>query len=153
MCAGLSSRPGKARLPAGLSHGAQRESTCLEVLGRPLTDPVILPSVPAAACQVPLSPVLSLPPSSCFSVPAGCIHFSFETRLGICHAPTAIKLDQQPLTCLPCAEGLMQPQWALGSSGGAARLCCSRACSACSWLQASLSSYLISPPSSSSPFC
>lgn len=114
-----------------------------------LQAPGMLRSVSATACQAPLSPVPSLPPSRP-SLPARCIHFCFETCLGICHGPTAIKLDQQPLTCCPCAKGLMRPQQALGSGGGAPRLCGSKACS---WLQASPGSYLNSPPSSSSPFC
>lgn len=144
------------RLLAGLSHGAQCEGTCLEVVVRPPTD-LLLPAgsryaafcsrccPPGASQSCPLpSPLLPLP------LPARCIHFSFETCLGICQGPAAINLDQQPLTCCPCAEGLMQPQQALGSSREAPRLCGSKACS---WLQASLGSYLISPPSSSSPFC
>lgn len=149
MCAGLLSRP-------GLSHGAQCEGTCLEVVGRPPTDTLLPAGSRYAAfctrCCLPGTPQScpSLPPSSRSSLPARCIHFSFETHLGICHGPTAIKLDQQPLTCCPCAEGLMWLQRNLRSSGGASRLCGSRACS---WLRASLGSYLISPPSSSSPFC
>lgn len=144
------------RLLAGLSHGAQCEGTCLDVVVRPPTD-LLLPagSRYAAFCSCCCPPGASqscpsLPPSCRSSLPARCIHFSFQTCLGICHGPTAINLDQQPLTCRPCAEGLMQPQQALRSSGGAPRLCGSKACS---WLQASLGSYLISPPSSSSPFC
>lgn len=106
MRAGLSSA--LSRLPAGLSHGAQCEGTCLEVVGRPPMDPLQAPgmllSAPAAARQAPLSPAPSLPPSSCSSLPAGCIHFSFETRLGICHGPTAIKLDHLPATPVPRAD-------------------------------------------------
>lgn len=152
----LASHLDLGRLLAGLPHEAHVRAPALrwwaghQLIPCCLQAPGMLPSVPAAACQAPLSPVPSLPPSSHSSLPARCIHFSFETCLGICHGPTAIKLDQQPLTCCPCAEGLMWPQRALGSSGGAPRLCGSKAFS---WLQASPGSYLISPPSSSSPFC
>lgn len=130
------------RAPALRWAGRRLIPCCLQAPG-------MLPSAPAAARQAPLSPAPSLPPCRS-SLPAGCIHFSFETCLGICHGPTAIKLDRQPLTCCPCAGGLLWLSRALGGSGGAPGLCGSRACS---WLQASLGSYLISPPSSSSPFC
>lgn len=81
------------------------------------------------ACRCPAGVSQSwpppFPPSSSSSLPAGCIHFSFQTCLGVCLGPTAIKLDQQPLTCLPCAEGLVRPRQALGSSREAPGLCCS----------------------------
>lgn len=144
----LASHLDLGRLLAGLSHGAQCGGTCLAVVGRPPTDP--LPPagsryaafctrccLPGAARSCPLPsppPVPRCQPGASIS--------ALKTCLGIWHGPTGIKPDQQPLTCCLCAEELMQPQQAL-SSGGAPRLCGSKACS---WLQASLGSYLFLPP-------
>lgn len=117
------------------------------MVGRPPADPLqapgMLPSASAAARQAPLSPAPSLPPPPAPLCQPGASISALKTCLGICHGPTAIRLDQQPLTCRLCAAGLMRPQQALGSDGGALRLCRSKACS---WLQASLGSYLFLPP-------
>lgn len=100
------------------------------VVGRPLTDDPLPQDIweqhPAGsryvgfhACRCLLGVSQSWPPSlppSSSSLPAGCIHFSFQTSLGVCLGPTVIELDQQLLTCLPCAEGLVWPWQALGSS-------------------------------------
>lgn len=158
MAAGLSSSPALAQLGCclacqtepsvgNLPCGRSADEPCRRTAGSNTLQAPGMAASARGACQSCSPP---FPPSCSSSLPTGCIHFSFQTCLGICLGPTAIKLDLQPRTCLPCAEAVVWLRLGSRKQPRSSRALPQRSLS---WLQASLGSYLISPPSASSPFC
>lgn len=151
----LASHLDLGRLLACLSHGAQCEGTCLEVVGRPPTDPLppggsryaafctrCCPPGAAQSCPLPSPPAPLCQPGASIS--------ALKTCLGICHGPTAIKLDQQPLYLPPLCRGANA-----ATAGSRKQWSSSQALRQQSLLLATgkPGQLLNSPPSSNSPFC